>query len=72
MAIDEIERTEMVQKLIGTLDERPAGAQRGCADTSSFSTAIETALARQRRVLAFTLAGFTLVTWVLMAISALT
>lgn len=83
MAIDEIERTRMVQKLIDTLGEKPAATLMKCvyADGTDVGAAepemglhssIEAALARQMRTLLMTMASFTLITWVLLAVGALT
>lgn len=88
MAIDEIERTEMVQKLI----DKPAATLMKCVypdGVDVFATkddlaaleqrmrgyvdsAISTALARQTRMLMVTMAGFMLTIWVPLTIGALT
>ncbi|MDE0499634.1 MAG: hypothetical protein OXH86_20030 [Acidimicrobiaceae bacterium] len=88
MAIDEIERTEMVQKLIDTLGEKPAATLMRCVypdgvdvfATKNDLTALEermrgyvdSALARQTRMLMVTMVGFMLTIWVPLTIAALT
>jgi len=88
MAIDEIERTEMVQKLIDTLGEKPAATLMKCVypDGVDFLATkddlaaleermrgyVDSALARQTRMLMVTMAGFMLTVWVPLTIAALT
>jgi len=88
MAIDEIERTEMVQKLIDTLGEKPAATLMKCVYPNGvdvFATKddlaaleermhgyVDSALARQTRMLMVTMAGFMLTIWVPLTIAALT
>ncbi|WP_420625781.1 hypothetical protein [Candidatus Poriferisodalis sp.] len=88
MAIDEIERTEMVQKLIDTLGETPAATLMRCvypsgvdflatktdlaASEERMRSYVDSALARQTRMLMVTMAGFMLTIWVPPTISALT
>ena len=88
MAIDEIERTEMVQKLIDTLGEKPAATLMKCVYPNGvdvFATKddlgaleqrmrgyVDSALARQTRMLMITMAGFMLTIWVPLTIAALT
>ena len=87
-AIDEIERTEMVQKLIDTLGEKPAATLMKCVypDGVDFLATkddlnaleermhgyVDSALARQTRMLMVTMAGFMLTIWVPLTIAALT
>ncbi|WP_420438521.1 hypothetical protein [Candidatus Poriferisodalis sp.] len=88
MAIDEIERTEMVQKLIDTLGEAPAATLMKCvypdgtdflatkddiaASDARMRSYVDSALARQTRMLMVTMAGFMLTIWVPLTITALT
>ncbi len=88
MAIDEIERTEMVQKLIDTLGETPAATLMKCvypngtgflatkddltASEERMRSYVDSALARQTRMLMVTMAGFMLTIWVPLTITALT
>lgn len=78
----------MVQKLIDTLGEKPAATFMTCvyadgADVGAVEpemgdparqmhSSIEAALARQMRTLMMTMVCFTLITWVLLAVGALT
>ena len=88
MAIDEIERTEMVQQLIDTLGEKPAATLMKCvypdgvdvlatkddlaALEERMRSYVDSAMARQTRMLMVTMAGFMLTIWVPLTIGALT
>ena len=88
MAIDEIERTEMVRKLIDTLGETPAATLMKCvypngtgflatkddltASEERMRSYVDSALARQTRMFMVTMASFMLTIWVPLIITALT